>query len=178
MSYSRRRSNAPIRAIARQRGFTLINENAVTWLQRRNWTGRELVYCDPPYLLDVRRSRQSRYQYEMLDEPSHQALLDVLKALPCMVMISGYASSLYARVLATWRVVTFPAMTRRGLATEHLWCNFPEPLALHDYRYLGTGFRERERIGRKARRWRAKLDALAPLERQAVLSACLAGSGE
>jgi len=44
------------------------------------------------------------------------------------------------------------------------------------YRYLGADFRERERIGRKARRWRAKPDRLTPLERQAVLSACLAGA--
>jgi hypothetical protein len=37
-----------------------------------------------------------------------------------------------------------------GPRTEWLWFNFPEPIALHDYRYLGTGFRER--IKRKKQR--------------------------
>jgi hypothetical protein len=31
--------------------------------------------------------------------------------------------------------------------------NFPEPVALHDYRYLGEDFRQRERIKRKKQRW-------------------------
>jgi hypothetical protein len=29
------------------------------------------------------------------------------------------------------------------LATEWLWCNFPPPVALHDYRHLGASYRER-----------------------------------
>lgn len=90
-----------------------------------------------------------------------------------MVMISGYASALYAHELTDWRLVTFQAATRGRPALEHLWCNFPEPAALHDYRFLGEDFRERERITRKARRWQAKLAKLDRLERQAVLSACL-----
>ena len=35
--------------------------------------------------------------------------------------------------------------------TEYLWCNYPAPMALHDYRYLGKDFRERERIKRMTR---------------------------
>ena len=43
-------------------------------------------------------------------------------------------------------------MTRGGrLATEWVWMNYPEPIALHDYRYLGEDFREREPIKRKKR---------------------------
>lgn len=154
--------------------INLLNVDAIDYLAaRQRWTGRELIYCDPPYLLDVRRSRRRRYRCELLTEDDHRRLLYVLTRLPCMVMVSGYASALYSRELVTWRLVTFQAMTRRGPATEHLWCNFPAPIALHDYRYLGRDFRERERIARKARRWRAKLDQLGALERQAVLSACV-----
>ena len=50
--------------------------------------GRELVYADPPYLHEVRRGpRRYRYEYERSD---HVALLDLLKGLPCRVMLSGY----------------------------------------------------------------------------------------
>jgi hypothetical protein len=62
-------------------------------------------------------------------------------------------------------------MTHGGPRTEWLWCNFPEPIALHDYRYLGVGFRERERIKRKKQRWTARLHGLPMLERQALLAA-------
>jgi hypothetical protein len=62
-------------------------------------------------------------------------------------------------------------MTHGGPRTEWLWCNFSEPIALHDYRYLGTGFRERERIKRKKQRWTARLHSLPMLERQALLAA-------
>jgi hypothetical protein len=65
-------------------------------------------------------------------------------------------------------------MTRGGPAVEHLWCNFPEPMALHDYSYLGADFRERERIKRKAARWRQKFVALGTLERKAVLGSLIA----
>ena len=44
-------------------------------------------------------------------------------------------------------------------------------VALHDYRHLGAGFRERERIKRKKQRWTARLHRLPVLERQALLAA-------
>ncbi len=57
------------------------------------------------------------------------------------------------------------------MATEWLWMNFPPPLELHDYRYLGQTFRERERIQRKRKRWTARLRCMPALERYAILSA-------
>jgi hypothetical protein len=63
-------------------------------------------------------------------------------------------------------------MTRGGrTATEWLWFNFEAPLTLHDYRYLGRDFRERERIKRKQLRWVQRLETMPALERQALLSA-------
>lgn len=49
--------------------------------------------------------------------------------------------------------------------------NYPRPVRLHEYTYLGDGFRERERIKRKAARWAARLRGMSPLERQAILAA-------
>lgn len=56
-------------------------------------------------------------------------------------------------------------------ATEFLWCNFPPPIALHDYRFLGVTWRERERNKRKKQRWTARFHNMRPHERHALLAA-------
>ena len=56
-----------------------------------------------------------------------------------------------------------------AVATEYVWFNYPRPVELHDYRYLGKGFRERERIKRKMKRWKLRLEKMPELERQALL---------
>jgi hypothetical protein len=48
--------------------------------------------------------------------------------------------------------------------------NYPEPQTLHDYRYLGENFRERERIKRKQIRWRRRLQDMDSSERYAMFS--------
>ena len=156
------------------RGLEVYEGCGILFLQRMmKWIGRELVYCDPPYPMSVRRSQERMYEHEMGDL-DHAILLDTIHNLPCMVMISGYRCPLYDRALAEWRSIDYTAPTRGGRpATETLWMNFPEPQALHDYRHLGRTFRERQGIKRKCARWRAKLDGLDPLERQAILSALL-----
>lgn len=134
---------------------------------------RALVYCDPPYLMSTRSSQRRVYQYE-LDEPGHSVLLDVLVGLACMVMVSGYESELYCRRLSSWRVVKYRTMMRGGrMAEEWLWCNFPEPVELHDYRYYGRDYRERERVGRKRARWLRRLSEMPVLERRLIESALL-----
>jgi DNA adenine methylase len=145
--------------------------DGLAFLRSYCFAGDELVYCDPPYLFETRRSDCTRYAYELGDAGEHRALLDILTALPCMVMISGYWSRLYAARLRDWHNVRFQAMTHGGPRTEWLWSNFPEPVALHDYRYLGASFRERERIKRKKQRWTSRLHRLPMLERQALLAA-------
>lgn len=151
---------------------TVMCDDGIRFLQhRRNWTGRELVYCDPPYLMSSRRRPRRIYRYE-LEERDHVELLATLKTLPCLVMVSGYDSPLYRAMLEQWRLVTFTAVNRAGRrTTEHLWMNFPEPAALHDYRYLGIGFRERERIKRRIQRWSSRLLAMTAIERKALTAA-------
>jgi DNA adenine methylase len=154
----------------------LIQADATEYLSAYPFTGRELVYADPPYWPDSRKDR-SLYRYEMTRE-QHAELLDVLTALPCLVIVSGYWSDYYAQRLKGWRTHTFQAMTRHGLATEWLWMNFDEPTQLHDYRYLGADYRERERIKRKVGRWTTKLQAMDRLERQALLAALQEAIGD
>jgi len=161
---------------AHRQDVELVRANAIEWLRGYHFSGRDLVYCDPPYVRSARASAADIYLYEMSDL-DHARLLTVLCSLPCMVQISGYWSALYAERLRGWRMIEFQAMTRRGPATECLWMNYPEPAALHDFRFLGSDYRERERIRKKAARWARKVAALPELERQAVLSAALAGFG-
>ena len=54
-----------------------------------------LAYCDPPYVHGTRRS--GRYKCEMTDA-DHQDLVDLLLNYEGAVVLSGYASPLYARL--------------------------------------------------------------------------------
>jgi hypothetical protein len=149
--------------------------DGINYLGGLPWSGSELVYCDPPYLMSTRRSGKL-YKHEFT-AGQHRRLLRVVQDLPCMVMISGYHSEMYGRTLAGWNAIQYQAMTRGGMAaTEWVWFNFRPPVTLHDYRYLGKNFRERERIKRKKARWEARLERMPVLERQSLLSAIQAFS--
>jgi site-specific DNA-adenine methylase len=151
-------------------GFELVQGDAVTFLKNYKFTGKELVYCDPPYLRETRKKYYPLYKYEYTYN-QHVELLNVIRYLPCMVMISGYQSKLYTEVLKDWHTHFFPAATHHGMATEWVWMNYSVPKELHDYRYLGNSFRERERIKRKLKTWVTKFKSTPVLERQAILSA-------
>lgn len=153
-------------------GLTLVCEDAITYLRDYPWCGGEFVYLDPPYLMTARSAQRPIYRCEFGSIDQHRALLALLRALPCPVAISGYASWLYEMELAGWRVLTFQTVKRSGeVGTEYLWMSYPPPLELHDYRFLGGNFRERERIKRKRERWKARLRSMPALERHALLAA-------
>ncbi len=150
-------------------GLTLLHADGIEWLASSTLDDDALVYLDPPYLMSVRSSPRLIYRYE-LTEADHMRLLGVIKGLRCMVIISGYWSEMYGRELRGWRLETFTTTTRGGgLATECLWLNFAKPVELHDYRYLGANFRERERIKRKKARWVNRLTGMDSLERYALM---------
>lgn len=147
----------------------VVHADAVEFLKAYDFSGNEFVYCDPPYMMDTRKSGQL-YLFEYDDE-QHIDLLRVITELPCKVMISGYWSDLYGDHLDSWSVQSFEAQTRGGTpATEFVWFNYPKPTRLHDYNFLGTNFRERERIKRKKKRWIKRLEKMPVLERMALLS--------
>ena len=75
--------------------YELVQSNALAFLRDFDFEGGELVYCDPPYLHST-RTKTKLYNHECSDD-QHRELLDVLRSLSCMVMLSGYASTLYAR---------------------------------------------------------------------------------
>jgi DNA adenine methylase len=152
-------------------GCTVICGDGIRFLAKYPWQGDELVYADPPYLKRVRSCKDDYYRHE-LTEADHRSLLAIVVGVRSRVMISGYWSELYGQALADWRTISFWTTKRNGeRVQEWLWCNFPEPFELHDYRYLGRNFRERERIKRKKDRWTRRIVAMPAWERGAVLDA-------
>jgi DNA adenine methylase len=149
--------------------ISLINANCIDVLQTMQFKGDELVYADPPYLFETRKSKRPLYRHEYTYE-DHVELLNVLASLPCFVMISGYRSSLYMDMLQGWHYQEFTAQTRRGPAKESLWCNFdPDEHVKHDVQFIGENFRERERIKRKKERWLKNLENMPRDERDVIL---------
>jgi hypothetical protein len=125
-----------------------------------------LLYVDPPYLRSVRT--RLFYDFELESPESHDQLLKLLNGMRCQVILSHYPCRFYSERLKHWRQVSYRTMTRGGVRIECAWCNFPEPASYHDPRWLGDGFRERERMKRKSKRWRAKFRGMASSERQVV----------
>lgn len=151
-------------------GVTYLHDDAISYLATHTIPNDAFIYLDPPYLMSTRSCQRQMYRYEM-SESTHIILLNIILDLNCNIAISGYSSGMYQTYLLDWRMITFPAMTRAGnQATECLWMNYPEPYELHDYRYLGENYRQRERIKRRQQRWFKRLSSMPALERYAMLS--------
>lgn len=149
----------------------VVCDDALHYLRKMRCTRSTLIYLDPPYLRETRRWQGPIYRHEFWSVEEHTKLLKILLKLPCMVAISGYRSSLYDAMLAGWRRTEKHVTLRNGLdAMECLWMNYPEPVALHDYRFLGNNFRERERLKRIKQNWSRRLLSMPLLERQALSS--------
>jgi site-specific DNA-adenine methylase len=126
-------------------------EDAFEFLARYAFAPDDVIYLDPPYLYDVRRGGSKRiYRHEMGGTAEHARLLRQLCQLSARVAISGYPSKLYDQVLDGWRCITWRVRTRAGYAFEALWMNYPEPALLHDTRYIGGNYIDRQRLRRLA----------------------------
>ncbi len=141
------------------------------FLRDYKFTGRELIYCDPPYLHSTRCSDR-RYRFDYTDQ-DHVELLSILKSLPCQIIISGYPSQLYDDVLQDWRTREIQVMNHNGVRTEKLWFNFT-PNKTHWSSYAGKNFTDRQRIKRKAESWGNRYQNMPANERLAVLAAIMA----
>jgi len=80
----------------------LIQDCAHRFLAEYDHQGRELIYCDPPYLWHMRTSKR-RYRFDYREQ-DHIDLLTLLTGLPCNVMLSGYPSRLYDEWLSEWQL--------------------------------------------------------------------------
>ena len=136
-----------------------VHADAVVFLRSYPFQGTELVYCDPPYLPATRK--RNRVYHHDLTEADHRSLLDVLVSLPCSVVISGYASGLYDKQLEHWSKIRFFAKAHDGLREECVWFNYSVPERLHDMRYFGANYRERQDFKRRMERLRRRIARLS-----------------
>jgi DNA adenine methylase len=155
---------------------TYIQGDAVEFLASYPFRREDVLYCDPPYLPSTRR-RSTVYRFDYQDR-DHDRLLKVLRTLPCHVLLSGYSSDMYLRELASWNTYSFMAKAHDGLRLETLWFNYGLPNRLHDPRFLGRNFHERENIRRKLARLQGRIASLSSQEQHIIsdwLSNSLAG---
>lgn len=146
----------------------LVNADALDWLAQVELDQDTLIYVDPPYHPSTRRrSRVYRHDYT---EQDHEKLLTLLNNVPAKVMISGYDCALYQTMLRGWNKHCFMVQSHIGPRQESLWFNFPKPNHLHDDRYMGSGFREREVIKRRQHRLKERLLNLSAQERASIHS--------
>ena len=133
-----------------------------------------VIYADPPYPFSSRKSNQRLYEHEMSNR-SHYDLLSLLVEMTDLkykIAISTYDNPLYKNCLASWNKIDFSAGTRNGKAIETVYFNYSlDNGVLHDYRFLGKNFKDRERIRLKIKRWCSRLQKLNPMERMAIISA-------
>lgn len=163
------RSPALLVKAGAEAGVSAIAGDAIALLPTLRLPADAVVYCDPPYLLSTRSGRVY-YEHE-LPEGRHASLLALLQDLPGRFLISGYPSELYSSQLKDWRCLRYRTRTRGRTVTECLWCNFPEPAELHDWRYAGQNFRQRLSLRRLAARWLARLEGMPARKRGYVLHA-------
>lgn len=165
----------PLAGFACDYPVQLVNGCAHQYLRDYDYQGRELIYCDPPYLHHTRSSaRRYRYDYE---EHDHIELLTLLKTLPCHVILSGYPSTLYDDLLDDWHSLELQVMNQAGVRTEKLWHNF-EIDRVHWVSFAGKNFTERQSIKRKAASWGRRYQAMPRDERLAVMASLMAVESE
>ena len=130
--------------------------------------GRVVVYCDPPYPIDSRKSQELRYTHEMTDR-DHEEFLTAVRFLRVDCLVSTYPNDRYAQQLSHWNRTEFQSMTRGGPRTEWLFYNYPTPTVLHDDSFSGENYRQREQTKRKAARWVANYRKMPAHEQQRIL---------
>jgi hypothetical protein len=133
------------------------------------YVAEAFIFADPPYVMSE-RSGGRIYQCELSDE-DHQRFLGTvtrLNAAKYSVMICGYSCDLYSP-LDRWFSIDHRVPTRGGLQDERIWMNYPKPVYLHDYAYIGDGRRSRERIRRRQKNWREQLMRMPEQERLAMI---------
>ncbi|OIX90385.1 DNA methylase [Serratia fonticola] len=145
----------------------LIQTDALSFLKEFKFQGGELIYLDPPYVHSTRK-RNRIYRYEYSDDEHHN-LLDLLVTLPCYVMVSGYENPLYDQCLKNWRKECFNAKTHAGVREECVWMNFDPPKKLHDSRYVGNNYRERQTVSRRRARLYDRIEQMEPTERSELI---------
>ena len=128
------------------------------------------IFLDPPYLSSSRTGKNKYYKFEMSDPATHKRMLSAVVKLKCNCLIIHYPNELYDEMLSGWRTKDIQGRTRRGMRTERMYMNYPEPTELHDYSYIGENFRQRELFKKSKINMIEKFQRMTPLERNYIVN--------
>jgi DNA adenine methylase len=129
------------------------------------------IYCDPPYPMATRKDKRRIYKHDWKDTNKHLIFLSTVMVCRAKIMVSSYPNDIYNEHLSTWNTRRFFSTIRGGRRVEEIiYMNYPPPTILHDFRYLGRDYRERENIKNKVNRHTERLNRLPQHERTAILS--------
>ena len=128
----------------------VLNCNTLDLLDISVYSSSDFIFLDPPYPESARRSGNSIYRNEMLQDEIHLRLLTRCCAIPANIRICTRQNHLYDQVLKGWRKKEFNTVDRGGKCIEIIYMNYSEPEILHQYDFLGKDFTDRQRIKRKA----------------------------
>lgn len=108
--------------VKRLQGVTVESKDAKAVMLQHD-AATTLHYVDPPYVMATRSDNGADYAHEM-DDDDHSALLDCLRGLSGMVILSGYPSALYDEALRDWQRIEKEALADGAKKrTEVLWIN-------------------------------------------------------
>lgn len=110
--------------VERLRSLQIEHRDAIELFEKVN-RPENIVYFDPPYLMEVRKSKK-RYRYEV-DKDFHFKLAEAVKNAKCFVAVSGYDSDTYSELFKDFYKTTGPTTkinTKKTENRECLWTNY------------------------------------------------------
>lgn len=116
-------------AVARRISGVLIENRPAIEVMQQHDDEDTLHFVDPPYMhaTRVRGAGKARYYRHEMTDDQHRELLDAVCQLRGMVVISGYATDLYAGMLSGWQGQQTSARISAGrggaVRTECVWIN-------------------------------------------------------
>lgn len=117
-------------AVAERLAGVIIEQRQALSVMQQHDGPNTLHYVDPPYLPETRATTtragkrlKHAYRHELTVDDHHR-LLEALRGLDGMVVLSGYPSDLYDAALTGWERIERPALADGARErTEVLWLN-------------------------------------------------------
>lgn len=114
-------------AAARLQSVSLECRPAIEVVRSYGKERTNLLYVDPPYVVDPGVRRGGEYRVEMTSRDEHRELLEECLNADAAVVISGYGSALYDDTLRGWYRYEIPMVTGQGSGhgrrVEVVWSN-------------------------------------------------------
>lgn len=156
--------------------FDLYQYNAIHCIANKQIWQHDLdqpgnfIFLDPPYRFGSRKTKGKIYNCEMSDSDHSELLFALTNYTQAKIMICHYPDTMYDNYLHGWHKHDYKSMTRAGMADERLYMNYAKPERLHDYRYIGADFTNRQQLKRIRENMINKLSRLDPVLRNCILS--------